>query len=189
MSSIARLFAAFALAGFAFTAFASTASFNTIAAAQPAKQQAPAGKQIALTEKLIEALPAAQKDIDGFTAKSSPSSSVTQINADIVTQLNALVKKHGFADYADYNIVLDNIGLVMAGIDAKTRAYVGPATVSRQKIAAIQADKAMSPEDKQEALTELEARAKASLPPVENKGNIDLVIKHYDKLAPIVQDE
>lgn len=184
MSSIVRLFAAFALA-----AFVSTASFNAVAIAQSTKQQASAGKQIALTEKLLEALLAAQKDIDNFSAKTSPSSSVAQINASIVAQLNALVKKHGFADYADYNIVLDNIGLVIAGIDAKTKTYVGPAIVSRQKIAAIKADKAMSPEDKEEALTELEARAKASLPPVENKGNIDLVIKHYDKLAPIVQDE
>lgn len=144
---------------------------------------------MALTEKLIEALPAAQKDIDSFTAKTSSSSSVAEVNASVVAQLNALMKKHGFADYAEYNIVLDNIGLVMAGIDAKTRTYVGPATVTRQKIAAIQADKAMSPEDKKEALTELEASTRASLPPVENKGNIDLVIKHYDKLAAIMQDE
>lgn len=179
-----RRFAALALA-----AFVSTASFHAIAIAQSAKQQAPAAKQIVLTEKLIEALQAAQKDIDGFTAKTAPSSSVTEINASIVAQLNALVKKHGFADYADFNIVLDNIGLVMAGIDAKTRTYVGPATVTRQKIAAIQADKAMSPEDKKEALAELEASAKTSLPPVENKGNIDLVLKHYDKLAVIMQDE
>ncbi len=185
MRPIARSFAALAL-----TACALTATFTAAALAQSAKQQAPAGKQIALSEKLIEALLAAQKDIDSFNAKpSSPSSSIAQVNANIVAQLNALVKKHGFADYADYNIALDNIGLVMAGIDAKTRTYVGPAVVTRQKIAAIQADKAMSPEDKKEALTELEASTRASLPAVENKGNIDLVIKHYDKLAAIMQDE
>jgi hypothetical protein len=184
MSSIARYFTVLALTICNFTAV-----FGTAAYAQTAKQQAPAARQMALNEKHIESLLAAQKDIDAFTAKTSPSSSVAQTNANIVAQLDAVVKKHGFASYSDYNIVLDNIGLVMAGMDSKTKTYVGPAAVTRQKIATIQADKTMSAEDKKDALSELDAAAKAPLPPVEHKGNIDLVAKYFDKLAAIMRDE
>lgn len=184
MQSVARSFAVFAL-----TACISIAGFGAAALAQTARSQAPAAQQMALTEKHIESVSAAHKDIDAFTAKTSPSSSVAQTNASIVVQLDALVKKHGFADYRDYNIVLDNIGLVMAGMDPKAKAYVGPAAVTKQKIAAIQSDKTMSAEDRKDALEELEAAAKAPLPPVEHKANIDLVTRHYDKLAAIMRDE
>lgn len=184
MLSIARYFTVLALTFCSFTAM-----FGAAGSAQTAKQQAPAAWQMALNEKQIESVLAAHKDIDAFTAKTSPSSSVAQTNANIVAQLDAVVKKHGFAGYTDYTIVLDNIGLVMAGMDSKTKTYVGPAAVTKQKIATIQTDKAMSGEDKQDALSELEAAAKTPLPPVEHKGNIDLVAKYFDKLAAIMRDE
>ena len=41
----------------------------------------------------------------------------------------------------------------------------------------------MPTEDKKEALAELDNALKSPAPPVENKGNIDLVTKYYDKLA------
>jgi hypothetical protein len=150
--------------------------------AQTQKQQAPAARQIAVTEKQVVALLAAQKDLDGFVAAAGS-------NAAVLAQVNNVAKKHGFADYTDYTIVLDNIGFVMAGIDATTKTYVGPAAVIKQKIAAVQADNALSAEDRKEAMGELNSRMSKSLPLVENKGNIDLVIKHYDKLAIALQDE
>lgn len=152
------------------------------AQAQTQKQQAPAAKQIALTEKQIVLLLAAQKELDGFVA--SPGT-----NAAVLDQINGVVRKHGFTDYADYTIVLDNIGLVMAGIDPKTKTYVGPAAVFRQKIAAAQTDKSLSAEDRKEAVDKLNAEMASPPPAVENKGNIDLAIKHYDKLAVALQDE
>lgn len=184
MPSIARTFTVLALTICSFTAVNGTA-----ASAQTVKQQAPAARQMALNEKQIESLLAAHKDIDAFTAKTSPSSSVAQTNANIVAQLDIVVKKYGFASYSDYNIVLDNIGLVMAGMDPKAKTYVGPAAVTKQKIATIQADKTMSAEDRADALSELEAAAKTPLPPVAHKGNIDLVEKYFDKLAAIMRDE
>ncbi|QUS38127.1 hypothetical protein RPMA_04120 [Tardiphaga alba] len=184
MKSFARFFAMSALAVSSFVICP-----GGIVLAQPAKQQATAGKQIALTEKQIESLLAAHKDIDSFTAKVAPSSSIAQANASVVTQLNDVVKKHGFADYADYSIVQDNIGLVMAGIDPKTKSYVGPEAYFKQKIAAVQADKTMSAEDKKEALDDLQASMKSPLPPIEHKGNIALVIRHFDKLLPLLKDE
>jgi hypothetical protein len=41
----------------------------------------------------------------------------------------------------------------------------------------------MSPSDKKEALAELNDALKAPVPPIGNKGNIDLVAKYYDKLS------
>jgi hypothetical protein len=47
----------------------------------------------------------------------------------------------------------------------------------------------MSPSDKKEALAELNDALKAPVPPIENKGNIDLVAKYYDKLADALGDD
>ena len=53
----------------------------------------------------------------------------------------------------------------------------------------VQADKKMSPKDKKDALAELNQALKAPEPPIENKGNIDLVAKYYDKLAAIMGED
>ena len=46
----------------------------------------------------------------------------------------------------------------------------------------MKADKKMKAEEKQSALAELQAQLK-SVTPVKYKGNIDLVVKNYDKLS------
>jgi hypothetical protein len=55
--------------------------------------------------------------------------------------------------------------------------------VIKAQIAQVQADKKMSAKDKKEALADLNEALKAPAPAIENKGNIDLVGKYYDKLA------
>jgi hypothetical protein len=47
----------------------------------------------------------------------------------------------------------------------------------------------MSAKDKKEALDDLNQAAKAPEPTIENKGNIDLVVKNFDKLAAIIGDD
>ena len=44
----------------------------------------------------------------------------------------------------------------------------------------------MSAEDKKEALADLNEALKAPEPPIENKGNIDLIAKYYTKLADLL---
>ena len=53
----------------------------------------------------------------------------------------------------------------------------------KAQIAQIQADKKMSAKDKKEALDDLNESLKNPAPAIQNKGNIDLVIKNYDQLA------
>jgi hypothetical protein len=149
-------------------------------AAPPAQQEAPAIKQIALTEKQVEGVLAAQKDIDAITDK-IPDNAKPDPKVD--AQLDAVAKKNGFAGYDEYNTVVDNISLVLGGFDPATKKFVGAETVLKAQIAQIQADKKMSAKDKKEALADLNEALKSPPPAIENKGNIDIVAKFYDKLA------
>jgi hypothetical protein len=153
---------------------------------QAAPQQPPALKQIALTEKQIEGVIAAAKDIDAITEKLSENS---KPDPKVTAQLEAVAKKNGFASYDDYNNVVDNISIVLGGFDPATKKYVGTEAVIKAQMAQVQADKKMSAKDKKDALADLSQALKAPEPPIENKGNIDLVGKYYDKLAAIMGDD
>jgi hypothetical protein len=153
----------------------------------PAQQAAPpALKQIPLTDKQVEGVIAAAKDMDAITAKLSQNS---KPDAKVTAQLEGVAKKNGFASYDDYNDVVDNISIVLAGFDPATKKYVGTEAVIKAQIAQVQADKKMSAKDKKDALADLTQAMKAPETPIENKGNIDLVGKYYDKLAAIMGDD
>ncbi|HEY8335388.1 MAG TPA: hypothetical protein VIQ05_16470 [Tardiphaga sp.] len=156
-------------------------------AAAPAPQM-PAPKQIALTEKQIESVLAAQKDLDAVTAK-LPEQAAAKPDPKVIAQLDDVAKKYGFADYADYNMVIENVSLVLAGFDPRTKTYVGPDAVIKGQIAAVQADKKMPAKDKKEALADLNAALKSPPPAIENKANIELVAKYYDKLFAAMQED
>ena len=155
------------------------------AQAAPPAGQPPALKQIALTEKQIEGVLAATKEMDPLTEKMPENG---KPDAKLIAQLDAVAKKNGFAGYDDYNVVVDNIGLVLGGFDPATKKYVGSEAVIKAQIAQVQADKKMSPKDKKEALADLNDALKAPAPAIENKGNIELVTKYYDKLADALDD-
>jgi hypothetical protein len=168
------------------------ATGSALAQAKPAPsqqavpQQPPALKQIALTEKQIEGVIGAAKDIDVITEKLSENS---KPDPKVTAQLEAVAKKNGFASYDEYNDVVDNISIVLAGFDPATKKYVGTEAVIKAQMARVQADKKMSAKDKKDALADLSQALKAPEPPIENKGNIDLVGKYYDKLTAIMGDD
>ncbi len=195
MRDVARTpIAVFAVAAVAMFAVAVTSSDALAQSKQPAPAKqaapppapAPAAKQIALTEKQIESVLASQKDFDAIDDQDKPTD---KPSANMLGKLDEVSKKYGFADYADYTIVLDNIGLVIGGFDPKTKSYVGADVVIKQQIAAVQANKKMPAADRKEALQELNQALKSPPPAVENKGNIELVAKYYDKLAALMQDD
>jgi hypothetical protein len=150
------------------------------AAPPPAQQEVPAIKQIALTDKQIEGVLAAQKDVDAITDKIPDNA---KPDPKIDAQLDAVAKKHGFASYDEYNTVVDNISLVLGGFDPATKKFVGAEAVLKAQITQVQADKKMKAKDKKEVLADLNEALKSPPPAIENKGNIDLVAKYYDKLA------
>jgi hypothetical protein len=143
-----------------------------------AQEQAasPAVKQMAMTKKQIEGVIAAQKEMDEINEKVSEKPKPYLIVAE---QLEGAAKKNGFASYEEYTNVVDNISIVLAGFDPVTKKYIGSEALIRAEIAQVQADK----EDKTEALDELNNALKSPAPPVENRGNIDLVATYYDQIA------
>jgi hypothetical protein len=151
-----------------------------VQAAPPPAAEAPALKQIALTEKQIKGVLAARKDVDAIVDKISDNA---KPDPKIDAQLDGVAKKNGFASYDEYNTVVDNIGLVLGGFDPASKKYVGPEAVLKAQIAQVQADKKMPAKDKKEVLADLNEALKFPPPAIENKGNIDLVAKYYDKLA------
>src|SRR3954467_3490622 len=155
-------------------------------AQQAAPAEAPALKQIALTDKQLEGVLAAQKDMDAITEKLPENTAPDQ---KVIGQLDAVAKKNGFASYDDYNNVVDNISLVLGGFDPATKKYVGTEAVIKAQIAQVQADKKMPAKDKKEALDELNEALKTPAPQVENKANIELVAKYYDKLVAALGDD
>jgi len=156
------------------------------APAQAAEGQLPVLKQMALTDKQIDAVLASQKDMDVITDKLPENA---QPDPKIIAQLEAAAKKHGFASYDDYNNVVDNISLVLGGIDPATKKYVGSEAVIKSQILLVEADKTMNANEKKQALENLNMALKAKEPPIENKGNIDLVVKYYDKLAAVLGED
>ena len=137
-----------------------------------AGRRSSAVKQIALTEKQIEGVLAASKDMDAITDK-IPDNAKPDPKVD--AQLDAVAKKNGFASYDEYNNVVDNISMVLGGFDPATKKYVGAEAVLKAQIAQVQADKKMPAKDKKEALADLNEALKSPAPAIENKGNIDLV--------------
>jgi hypothetical protein len=170
------------------------AAFSTTGALAQAKPetapaqaaQPPALKQIALTDKQIQGVLAAQKDMNAVTDKLPENS---KPDAKVIAQLDGIAKKNGFAGYDDYNNVIDNISLVIGGFDPATKKYIGSEAVIKEQIAQVEADKKMSAKDKKQALDELNMALKSPEPPIENKGNIDLVGKYYDKLSELFGDD
>jgi hypothetical protein len=154
--------------------------------AEPAQQQAPALKQIALTDKQLDGVLAAQKDMDAITEKLPENAAPDQ---KVMAQVEEIARKHGFASYDDYENVIDNISLVLGGFDPATKKYVGPEAVIKAQIAQIQADKKMPAKDKKEALDELNEALKTPALEVEHKSNIDLVARYYDKLIAALGDD
>ena len=154
------------------------------AAAPP--QEQPQIKQVALTEKQIQGVLAATKEMDPITEKIPQDA---KPDPKITAQLDEIARKNGFAGYEEYSNVTDNIGVVLAGFDPGTKKYIGTEAVIKAQIAQVQADKKMPPKDKKEALADLNDALKSPAPAIENKGNIDLVGKYYDKLADALGDD
>ena len=163
------------------------ASFASVTTDRAMAQQAGGElKQMALTQKQIDGAIAAQKDMEALTSKMQPNA---KPDPKVIAQIDALAKKNGFASTDEYYTVMDNISLVYSGIDPATKKYVGAEAVIKAQIADVQGDKKMSANDKKQALDQLNTALKDPGPAVENKGNIDLVVKNFDKLAPIMNED
>jgi hypothetical protein len=149
------------------------------ATAQPVGMP-PAIKQIKLTEKQIEGFIAAQKDMSPVLEKVQGAAS-EQLPPTLQAELEAAAKKHGFKDFAEYDEVVANITMVMAGIDPKTKAFTEPSISIKKEIADVTADKTIPEQVKKQMLEELNEALK-SAEAIKFPSNIELVKKYYEKI-------
>jgi hypothetical protein len=140
-------------------------------------------KQIKLTEKHIQGLTAASKDM----AKLYDGANSDKPDPKVEAQAKAVAKKNGFASLAEYDDVSMNISMVMSGIDPQTKKFTELPEQIKKEIAALKADKSVPEAEKKQGLAELEAVLK-NAKPIQFKENIALVLKYFDKLAPLMQD-
>jgi hypothetical protein len=143
-------------------------------------------KQMPLTEKQIQSFIAATPKI--FAILAWAPEGYDEPSPQTIVKLDAIAQKNGFASYQEYEHIGENIGLVNAGIDDLTRKYVGREAQVRLRIARIKADKKMSAADKNEELEHVNDQLEhlVGFPRVQYKGNIDLVIKYYDRIQAVV---
>ena len=115
----------------------------------------PAVKQIKLTEKQIEGFIAAQKDMSPIAGKDSGRDASEQLPPKLQAELEAVAKKHGFKDFAEYDEVVGNITMVMAGIDPKTKAFTEPRSRSRRRSRTSRPTSRSRKQEKKQMLEEL----------------------------------
>lgn len=141
-------------------------------------------KQIKLTEKHIQGFMGASKDMARLYDGADPDKPDPKVDA----QAAAVAKKNGFASLAEYDGASMNISMIMFGIDPQTKKFTEPPDQIKKQIAALKIDKSVSEAEKKEDLAQLEAALK-NAKPVQFKENIALVLKYFDKLAPLMQEQ
>jgi len=141
-------------------------------------------RQIKLTEKQIQSFMAAYEDM----AKLYDDANADKPDPKLEAQAAALAKKNGFASLAQYDDVLMNITMIMSGIDPQTKKFTEPPEQIKNEIVALKADKSVPEAEKKQGLTQLEAALKNARP-IQFKENIALVLKYFDQLAPIMQEQ
>ena len=141
-------------------------------------QQPP--QQIQLNAKQIEQYIAAFKELTPLFEKLDQAGG--KPDPKLMAAVTAAVKKYGFKDLDEYDQVVVSIVAVLDGIDPKIRQYTDPIAAIKKEIAAVQADKKMNPAERKKALESLNAEL-SEVMPVQHPGNIQLILKYYDRLA------
>jgi hypothetical protein len=141
-------------------------------------------KQIKLTEKHMQGFIAVSEDMAKLYDGANPDRPDPKREA----QAEALVKKNGFANLAEYDDVSTNIAMIMSGIDPQTKKFTEPPDQIKREIAALKADKSIPEPQKKVDLMQLEAALKDAKP-IQFKENIALVLKYFDKLTDLMQGQ
>jgi hypothetical protein len=139
-------------------------------------------KQIELTQGQIDAFIATDKEIQPITAKLKPDAEPSK---EMIEQMEAVAKKNGFKDFDEYGDVGSTISFVFSGINPANKQYQ-PEELIKREIAAVNADKKIPAAEKKEILQELRD-ALTSMPKMEFPGNVDLVVKNYERLKPLME--
>ena len=150
----------------------------------PAVATAQELKQIKLTEKHMQGFIAVSEDLGQLYDGANPD----KPDPKLEPEAEALVKKNGFANLAEYDNVSMNIAMIISGIDPQTKKFTEPPDQIKKEIASIKANKSIPEPQKKEDLAQLEAALKDAKP-IQFKENIALVLKYFDKLPLLMQEQ
>jgi hypothetical protein len=155
-------------------------------AAKPTAHTAPAAahsvQQIALSDDKIAHYIAATPALDAIIAKVRDDP--TAPDPHLLVALNAAAQHNGFADYADYESVADNIVWILTGIDPLSRKFIGIPAVTHEQAADVVADKSLSANEHKRRIAVLHAQILTAAP-VKFTDNVALVTKYYDQLLAL----
>jgi hypothetical protein len=141
-------------------------------------------KQIKLTDRHVQGYLAASGEMEKLSYGGNPD----QPDSALEARAEDLARKNGFASLAEFDDTSMNIAMIMSGIDPQTRKFAEPPEQIKQQIAALKADKSVPEPQKKENLAELEAALK-SAEPIQFKENIALVLKYFDRLMELMQEQ
>ena len=141
-------------------------------------------KQIKLTEKHILSFIAAHEEI----AKLYNGANLDNSDPKVEAQAEAVAQKNGFASLAEHDDVSINITMIMSGIDPQTKKFTEAPEQIKREIAALKTDKSVPEAQKKEDLAQLQAALKDAKP-IQFKENIALVLKYFDRLPPLMQEQ
>ncbi len=139
--------------------------------------------QIKLIESQVTGLLAAQKDFAPLAGKLAEAAE--KPSTELTAQLDAIAKKHGFANFEEYRTVDNNIFLVFEGFDRETGVYVPPEERLNLELEEIQKDATIPDADKKAILAEVKEELTMA-EAVEHVENVELVKKHLDKLSKLL---
>jgi len=141
-------------------------------------------KQIKLTDDRIQGFIAAQEDMAKLYNDADPD----KLDPKVEEQAETVAKKNGFANLAEHNVVSMNIAMIVSGIDPESKKFTEPSELIKQEIASVKADISVPDAEKKNYLAQLEDALK-SAKPIQFKENIALVLKYFDKLPPLMQEQ
>lgn len=141
-------------------------------------------KQLKLTEKMVQGFIAAQTDLVEL-AKKAPPPANDKPDPKIQAELDAIAKKHGFANFAEFDDVAFNISFVMTGIEPQTGAFTDQVTLIQKEIDEVKADKTVPDDQKKQMLDDL-AEALKNTPALQFPENVEIVKKYRADIAKVL---
>lgn len=165
------------------------AAVSTVGALQAGAQGQAGGqgdfKQVKLTGNMIERFITAQQDISEYAQKNQAPAS-DKPDPKVQADLDALAKKHGFSNFADFDDVAFNISLVMGGLDPQTGKFTDPVSALKQEIDDVKKDKSIAEKDRKQMLEELNEALK-NTPPLQFPENVEVVKQFREQIEKVLQ--
>ena len=137
-------------------------------------------KQAPLTEDQVKNYIAAMADMQ--SAMGDAPADAAEPDAKTMTKLEDVAKQHGFKDFDEYNKVAGNVALVLDGDRPRNQGLCRRRQDDRRSRSRRSRPTSRCRRRTRKPRSRICSSNSSPPPPVANKGNIDLVVKYYDKL-------